>query len=412
MQDPHHQTEQNASDQEATSGIEPSVSPDDRNDDSAETNPPWSSEPFRAFFPLGVAAAILGAAIWPLFYAGWWHSPVPLQHPRLMIFGFGVAFVTGFLGTAWPRFVEAPAMRRWELISFVLLWFAAQVAWLFNRYQAGDLLLTAQLLGLIAFLLHRAKIGDDRPPVGLWIAFLGPAIGFFAVFASATNLSPLGLQHPMLRLLVWQGMLLLPLMGVGTIFFPRLFPKPDSNPAGRTGGNTAIWMTALLLIVSLLVEAAAWVRIGNGLRFVAVLWWAWIACPIIVRGPAPSTRAWALRVGLGSIASSFLIRAIWPGPGFAMEHLLFIAGFGLTMTLVAERVTLGHADCAPGPEVKSKGWRWLACLLLIAASTRMSADLKDSLIVSHHRYAALIWIGVLVAWAVPLLRHWRSQPTP
>ena len=67
--------------------------------------PIWVSEPFRVFFPLGIAAAIFGLLLWPMHYFGWWPIFPAIQHPRLLTFGFGAAFVFGFLGTAWPRFL-------------------------------------------------------------------------------------------------------------------------------------------------------------------------------------------------------------------------------------------------------------------------------------------------------------------
>ncbi len=409
MQDPDHGSEYGDSE----NGVAPDIVPSVSGDGVSPSPPPWSSEPFRAFFPLGVAAAILGTVIWPLFYLGWWTSPPQMQHPRLMIFGFGAAFVTGFLGTALPLFVEARPMRSWELSALALSWFVAQLLWLINHYQFGDMAFALHILGLLTFLGHRVASGNDRPPRGLWIALLGPVMGLSAACLWAFGGVPgSGVAFTLSRLLAWQGMLLLPLMGVGVIFFPRFFPASEGENSAPKTAMTVITVSAVLLIISLFVEAFGWVRCGNGLRFVAVTLWSLRVCPSIWRGPAPSTRAWAIRLGLGSIALSFLTRAFWPGPGYSMEHLMFIVGFGLVMTLVAERVTLGHSDRMPAASEKSMRWRWLAWLLLVAATTRMSADMQASLITSHHIYAALIWIGVLLAWAVPLLGHWRKQPTP
>lgn len=412
MQHPDHDRAHSDSKDGVTPDIVPSASSVSGGAES-QPPPPWSSEPFRAFFPLGVAAAILGTVVWPLFYLGWWTTPPHLQHPRLMIFGFGGAFVAGFLGTALPRFVEARPMRTWELSALAASWFAAQLLWLFNHYQFGDLVFALHILGLLAFLGQRVASGSDQPPPGLWIALLGPVMGLSVTCLWAFSTVPgSGVTYALSRLLAWQGMLLLPLMGVGVIFFPRFFPASESENSAPEAASTAITIhfAAGALIVSFFVEACGWVRCGNALRFLAVLLWAWRACPALWRGPAPSTRAWALRLGLGSIALSFLIRVFWPGPGYAMEHLMFIVGFGLVMTLVAERVTLGHSDRMPAPSERSKRWRWFAWLLLLAATTRMSADMKASLITSHHIYAALTWIGVLVAWAAPLLRHWGKSP--
>ena len=153
---------------------------------------------------------------------------------------------------------------------------------------------------------------------------------------------------------------------------------------------------------------------GNLVRFAAVLLWVGLAVPALYRGRAPSTRAWALRMAVGGLGLSFLVRALWPGPLFAMEHLLFISGLGLILLIVADRVTLGHgvddatmARCYGG---RSVVWRWLVWLIVVAALTRMAADFTPRLMISHHSYAALLWVAALVLWAIPAMRLWWRRP--
>ena len=366
-----------------------------------------ASEPFRAFFPLGVAASILGVLVWPLFYAGWWQVVPQLLHPRLMIFGFGGAFVAGFLGTAWPRFVEAGAMKSWELGGLILSWSLAQFAYLFAQWRFGDAAFAAHSLCLLAFLADRARRGDDRPNGAFLMAAGGVGLGFITALiwtASYFDLPPL--THLLTRLFAFQGMLLLPLLGLGPFMFPRFFDK--LIPAPRAGRGLAL--AAILVLVSFLIEASGWVRCGNLLRFSGIAVWAILACPTIWRAKVLSTRSRALRLALGLLATSFLTRSIWPGPGYAIEHLLFLGGFGLAILLIAERVSLGHSDRLPPIDETSTRWRWLVWLLIITAATRISADLKASLLISHHIYAALIWSGILIAWALPLVRRWMEKP--
>src|SRR5687768_18256292 len=55
-------------------------------------------EPFRMFFPLGLAIGMIGLALWPLHLLGA-SMPYPaVMHSRLMIEGFMAAFIIGFLG--------------------------------------------------------------------------------------------------------------------------------------------------------------------------------------------------------------------------------------------------------------------------------------------------------------------------
>ena len=63
--------------------------------------------PFRIFFPIGAVFALVGVALWPLYYAGAVAEYPSILHARLMIEGFMSSFIIGFLGTAGPRTTEA-----------------------------------------------------------------------------------------------------------------------------------------------------------------------------------------------------------------------------------------------------------------------------------------------------------------
>ena len=377
-------------------------------------SPMWASEPFRVFFPLGILAAVLGAMLWPLFYWGVWTYAPHLQHPRIMMFGFGFAFVNGFLGTAWPRFLEAEALRRFEVLLLVSTWLAAQGCYLTNHLQAGDSVFAAHALALLVVLSCRLRPGKDLPPLGFALAFLAVVIALAVSLIWATHpvdLSPT--TWMMSKLFVWQGMLLFPLLGIGSYLFPRFFQMPGVPalmPSARLR-FIGVWLTGATITLSLLLEGLGYIRLGNAIRLLAMLIWAALATPAIWKAKATTTRAWGLRMAVGSIAISFLIRSIWPGPGYAIEHLLLIGGFGLALLLVADRVTLGH--CAPPgtkPPEKSVFWRWIVWLILLAATTRASADMKASLLISHHVYAALLWAGVVIAWLFQMGPLWRKSP--
>ncbi len=125
---------------------------------------------------------------------------------------------------------------------------------------------------------------------------------------------------------------------------------------------------------------------------------------------APGTRPWALRIGLIFIAGGFLCRTIWPLQLFAFEHFLFLCGFGLVILLTADRVVMGH--CASPTEMtpKSKTWRWMAWLLFIAAPTRATADLVPSTRVSHHIYAAIMVLALMLIWFVLHFKRFSRKP--
>ena len=383
---------------------------------SVEPEPPeapiWVTEPFRIFFPLGIAASILGVLIWPLFYAGAWPFPPPLQHPRLMIFGFGCAFVTGFLGTAWPRFLDGKPLHLFELIALVFTWAVAMVFHAINKLPLGDAATAIHTLTLVGILSLRLGRGRPLPPPGFALAF------FSAVMVSVVALLwGFGgkLMTPKIylftKLIAWQGFLIFPLLGVGSYLFPRFFQQPEKPPPMATPRQrmTGVWLGALLILISFGIEAMGWIKTGNTIRFFAVAIWMFLAAPALFRGKAPNTRAWALRLVMGSVALSFLVRGFWPGPAYAIEHILFLGGFGLAMLLIADRVSIGHGGDISLLPAKSKTWRWIAWLALITAATRSSADMKVSIQVSHYIYASILWAIILILWTVSLARFWKQS---
>ncbi|MDF1813407.1 MAG: NnrS family protein [Verrucomicrobiales bacterium] len=377
-----------------------------------DCGPLWAGEPFRIFFPLGMCAAVIGVLLWPLFYSGIWRLPPLLQHPRVMIFGFGGAFLCGFLGTAWPRFLEAEALRAKEVILLVCAWMAAMVFILSGHLQYGDFAFGVFLLLLLVILLRRLRKDRDVPPPGFALAMVSVVLSSAAAFLWA--LAPLqgGLWLiNFSRLILWQGMLLLPLMGVGSYLFARFFQEPGKKPVAATPKNRAVgvWLGAILVVASFAVEASGQIRLGSGVRFVAIVVWVLLASPALWKGKASTSRAWALRIAVGSIALTCFVRMIWPGPGHAFAHVLFIGGFGLTLLLVADRVTHGHCGDISQLPKKSRLWRWIVWLALLAVATRASADFKTSLIISHHSYAALLWSAVVVAFAWCTAGMWRKS---
>jgi uncharacterized protein involved in response to NO len=373
---------------------------------AAGGSPLWASEPFRVFFPLGLAAGIFGILLWPLHFAGWWSIYPALQHPRMLVFGFGAAFVYGFLGTAWPRFLEAKALRRWEVFCLVLAWTGSQIAYGMGEIARGD---AAAFTGGLFFLgvLGFRLLGKGRewPPPGFSLAFLAVAMGVATLFLWACGIGrdEMAFQHG-LRLVAYQGFLLLPLLGVGSYLFARLFVVPGKPPAKAPYRGLVVWLAAGLVLVSFAVEAWLSVRWGNALRLGAFLFWVWGALPGIWRGRAPGTRPWALRMGLGMIALAFLSRAVWPMPPFAFEHLLFLGGFAQSILLVADRVVLGHCDDPGSVSPRSPMWHWVVWLVIVAAATRVTADLVPSTRVSHLIYAA---VTLVVVWGIWISAHGR-----
>jgi hypothetical protein len=211
------------------------------------------------------------------------------------------------------------------------------------------------------------------------------------------------------RLVAYQGFLLVPLIGVGSLLYPRFFGAPG-NPAptvSRPGlGRHAAIVSIFVILVSFAVEASGLVRTGNLVRLAGFGAWVGLSLPAeIWKGKAPSTRPWGLRIALFSIALSFLLRALAPVWLFAFEHVLFLAGFGLAMLITADRVATGHGGDPMILFGKSKIWRWIVWTLLLVAATRAAADLIPTMRISHYIYAAVFWVFAVVLWGFLHRRH-------
>lgn len=381
-------------------------------------------EPYRVMFPLGVLAGIWGVLLWPLSIAGWldFYPGFPLDaHARLMTEGFMGAFIVGFLGTAFPRLTGNRPLGVGELAVLAGLWLAAVVSHGSGHVAAGDAAFAALMAATLAALAARWAIGHrDTPPPGFVLALLGLLGGAVAAALLARQggwwMGVPAVQAA--RLWLYQGCLLLPLMGVGPYLLPRLLGWPSSHsfddspapPRGWWRRCAAALVIAFVLAASFAVEVAGHPSAGQSLRAAAVVVWFLLETPAFRRAKQPTTPGTAVRWALVSIVAGLAAAAIWPHARVGSLHLLFVSGIGLVTLAVAVRVTLGHAgrhDLLGGRIV----WlRWLIGLAVLASTTRMSADFLPAIRTSHYVYAAWTWVAVGVLWLFFAGRFlWRSD---
>ena len=132
------------------------------------------AEPFRIFFPLGVLFGISGVSLWPLFYLGLHTSFYPgMMHARVMIEGFLGAFIFGFLGTAMPRVIGAPPLKRCELWALVVLHLTAIGLHIGLQPFAGDGVFLVLLVFFLVCMGRRFARRADMPPPGFSLVGLG-----------------------------------------------------------------------------------------------------------------------------------------------------------------------------------------------------------------------------------------------
>lgn len=375
-----------------------------------------AGEPFRLLFPVGAALGVLGVLMWPL-YAWKITSLYPGQfHARIMIEGFLTSFIMGFLGTAFPRLLDVPHLTRQEALGFACA--VMGVVWLQWNGQMfrGDLLF---FLTLFAFVLALGIRGllfrQDVPPP----AFVLVALGILsALFGTVTQMvattSPALLPGEVVtlgRLLLYQGYMLFPIMGVGAFLLPRFFgmsgrqrfPESMTLPPGWIRAAAFALGCGGIVMAGFIIEALDFPHWGNALRALGVLIYFIREIPVHQAKPGSSSLGLGLRVALFSIPLSYALMAVWPAYRLSLLHVLFITGFSLLIFIVSTRVILGHSG--QSARFRSRIWTvlFVTTLFALAMFTRVSADWIPAASLHHYAYAALTWAAGVVAWAIFIL---------
>jgi len=362
-------------------------------------------------FPLGTALGLLGVLLWPAYVWGIWSAyPGPL-HARIMIGGFLSCFVFGFLGTAFPRLIGAPRLKLAETVALGGLLGASALLNLAGYPVAGDAMFLLALLAFVGALGMRGLVRTDLPPP----AFVLVAGGFACALAGVTlrilsTLVPEAFAAWVPRfaaLLLHQGYLLLPILGVGAFLLPRFFglttrqqfPESLTPPPGWGRSAAFAGACGIAVIASFALEAGAWMRSAFALRALAVVVFLAREVPMHRARVAAGALAAALRVALLAVPAGYLCMALWPARHAAFIHVVFITGFGLLTLAVAARVVLGHSGQAALFDRPLKPIYAMLVLILLAMATRVSADWLPAIRLTHFAYAALAWVAGVVVWA-------------
>ncbi len=381
-----------------------------------------AGEPFRLLFPLGTLIGIYGILMWPLFV---WKvtATYPGQlHARIMIEGFLTSFVIGFLGTALPRLLEVPKTTLMEALGFAAAVLGITILHGLGQTFWGDQLFCLTI-GTLLFLLGVRAIffRKDNPPPGFVLVALGMFCALFGSGVQAiSSISGRALPEwcfALSKLLLYQGYLLFPIMGIGAFLLPRFFGLPNRQDLPESRGISLEWklgaifamICGALILAGFVLEANGLARWGNGLRAAGVITYFLREVPVHRARLGGGSLALGLRLALLSIPGAYVVTAIWPDQKFTLLHLLFITGFSLLTFIVASRVILGHSG--QSSRFHATIWPVQAMTLLVALAmlTRVSAEWMPDIRMSHYGYAAISWVAGVIIWAVAILPGVRRE---
>ena len=364
-------------------------------------------EPFRIFFPAGVALGIVGVSLWVLYYLG---AGVPypnVAHARLMIEGLMASFIFGFLGTAGPRLTSAPHFSLTEIAILFTLDLLAAGAHTGGAHRLGDICFVICLLLFARMLLRRFRQRKDNPPPNFILVALGLLSGIIgAALVAYSEGAQYSLAYQSGSALLNECFVLLPILGVAPFFIGRLLDLPGSDlPESRAFSPEWKRQAAFNALIGLTIIAAFLIETAGPSRAAAWIRVAAIAVYLAARMPwlGRTFLADYLRAGLLFILAGFTIIALWPNYRVGGLHTVFITGFNLIVFTVATRVVLGHSGKLD--RLKSRLWFFIVMnvLLFLAMASRVSADLAPRVRIIHLVAAAICWLAASFIWMIKVI---------
>lgn len=373
---------------------------------------PAPADPYRLLFPLGALYAIAGVAPW-IAYAGGVAGYPALLHRALMIQGFELCFVLGFLLTAMPAFTRGERCRVWELGAALALALGFGVALAAGWDAFAHTAFTAAVLLLAAAAFRRVRGAALAPAEEFGFVGLGLALGGLGgVLQLAAALGAWSDPAPNFgSRLVSLGMVLSLVSGVGALLVPTFAgirdPLVIPGVAGahqRRGRRGLYVVIGLGLAGAFALEAAgaraagAWARAAAVTAMIAWVWKLW-------RRPGHATRAaWSLWASGWLTALGLVMAAAMPLHAIAALHLTFVGGYGLLTLAIATRVVVSHGR--HGLEVEETlVSRPVVALLAAAVALRLAAEWTPAAGASHALgAAAACWVAAWLLWG------WRMLP--
>lgn len=369
-------------------------------------------EPYRLLFPAGWVLGVVGVLLWPLFFYELIAFYPSVAHARIMVQGFAACFVLGFLGTALPHMLEAPALKTSACIFLAVGLMTASVFHAILWTAAGDALFAVTLSFFGTQVVSRWRGRACLPPPGLVAVLTGLAgAALSSLILVLDSMHPLPHGAPFLaRLFLYQGFLLLPVMGIGATLLPAFtgYPRTQTLPDQRAPSpewtrRAWIWTAfSLTVVLSFLLEAFVSLRAGYVLRTTVLVLYCFLYLPVWRRQHVAGTAAWLNRLAFIALLTGYLAAAIWTGHYLAWLHIVFISGLGMLIVAVATRVIWAHGGNLPRCLEGHPALWWAFALITLGMFTRVTADWMPAIRLSHYAYAAMSWIigAALWAWAL------------
>ncbi len=328
-----------------------------------------------------------GSFLWILFALHFIDYP-GVFHPEIMMGGFILCFISGFITTAAPKFTNSFPATILDLRLSVIFTILQFVSLLLPNPLYFRLAALAQFFFLSWFVGIRYLNKKSNPPIIFLLIAFGLLSGIAGLLLLIYGLSPdLG------RVLFLQTYVMCFILGIGSRLIPSLMGHEQRNFKVST-----VLELAIMFVSSYVIEFLYSEIVGNLMKDFVVIFIAFYVWIIHKLPKRRGFQSWGLWISCWSIVLGFLAVTFMPTERIHLLHLVFVSGLSLLTLMIGTRVSLSHGNHDMSLEMKSRYLLATICLFILAGLTRSSAGFMPALYEHHLGYAALVWIAGLATW--------------
>jgi uncharacterized protein involved in response to NO len=355
---------------------------------------------FRPFFLCASAFAAVAMVLWGLLYFGVLPArgqPLPASywHAHVMIYGYAMAVVAGFLLTAVSNWTGRKTTSGGRLLLVAGLWLGARIAWLpgLGAWQVAALLdglfSVSLLLGILPPVIRARQWRQMAVLSKVILLMVGNACCYLAI----AGIFPFGLHIG-----IYGGFFLL--IGLVMTLARRVIPffiesaLPDARKPrnSRVLDISSLILFLVLFINEIFLQQALLSSVSAMLLFlvnaIRLLGWH-------VPGIWGNSMLWSLYLSQWMIAVGFLLlvgRDHLGYPASLAIHAMSVGGIGLVTSGMMARVALGHTGRPVNSPPPGVGMVFL--LIVISALARVAMP--------------ALWPEAIDAWITLSLVAWTT----
>jgi hypothetical protein len=268
------------------------------------------------------------------------------------------------------------------------------------------------LVLLLQFAVRRflGRASGRRPPAAFVLvpfAFLHGLGGAGLILAWSALGAP-GWMVGLGKLLVEQGVFLCLVVGIGGLVLPLMAgapPPPDLGSSRRERIKAAAYgLAGAMILASLVIEHAGWLRLGPLLRAAVVAVGLALGGGAWRRPGRPGLHRRLVWLAVWLTPLGLALSGIWPDYRVPALHVLFIGGFSLLAFGVATHVALSHLNLEREREGSPVAITVMGAGIILAMLGRVVADWSASYF-PHLGAAAAAWLAGSAVWLVFLGRR-------